>query len=203
MNKVINTAYFIASLQGKDKWGKNYNKIYEILKSQDLEVSYPIKDVSKDEILNLSDDEFKDYLVKNQKSIKESDVFVAEVTPSSSNVGYEVGFAVAHAKPVLLLRHESADVHTAPTFRGNPSKLLTLSYYNEENLEQKIRSFLKKAKKGIFVKRLPIEFTQDQVEYVQYRQGIGTRQSFNATIRQVVDEAALNDEDYKAFSDLS
>ncbi|MEK6828108.1 MAG: ATPase, T2SS/T4P/T4SS family, partial [Nanoarchaeota archaeon] len=75
---------------------------------------------------------------------------------------------------------------------ANPSKLVTLVEYTEKNLKAKLEQFMKKAKKGIFVKRLPIEFTHNQVEYVEYRQrSDGKKKSFNATVREIIEDAKL------------
>ncbi len=198
----IKTAYFVASVQGKENWDSQYQLIANILAKLKCDVSTTMLELTQKDIEKMNDEQFKSHLLDSQRYIKDNDIFIAEVSSSSSHVGYEVGYAVAHAKPVLLLRHDTASHHTAPAFRGNPSKLVTLSMYNEKNLESKIKAFLRKAEKGIFVKRLPIEFTQGQVEYVQYRQGIGARKSFNATIRQLIEEAMAKDKVYKDFRTL-
>jgi len=198
-NDLVKSAYFIASLRGKKKYESQYKLIEDVLVTMGMKFYSPISDLKPGDASEFSDTDYRGFLISGQKKIKEADVFIAEITTSSSNVGYEVGYAVANNKPVLLLKYEMGEDTTAPPFRANPSKLLNLALYNEKSLKKKVEQFLKKAEKGIFVKRLPIEFTRNQVEYIEYKQDQGTKRiSFNAAVRNIIEKARELDNKFKA-----
>lgn len=196
----INSVYFVGSVSSKEKYGDRYKQIEQVFKDLNYEVYAPVNDANLKEIHTNSREEHVKFYKEVQKKIKESDVFVAEISVSSSSIGYEIGFAVAINKPVLLLRSDEKGTPPGSPLLGNPSKLVTLLEYNSSNLEKKIKSFIRKAEKGIFVKRLPIEFTHNQVEYIEFRQGRGVeRQSFNSAVREIVDQARDDDAKFKKF----
>jgi hypothetical protein len=180
--------YFVSSLVAKDKYANVFQEIGKIFRELDFIVWDDVNKVSPEEAKSYSNREIKDYYISVQKRIKEADIFVAEMSQSSSAVGYEVGYAVANDKPVLILRSDELKTTPGAPLRGNPSRLLTIYKYNKYNLRERIESFLKKAERGIFVKRLPIEFTQDQVDHIQMRQKKDKKTSFNATVRSIIEE---------------
>lgn len=187
--------YFVAPMIGKEKYGKYYIKIAQILRDRGYEVWDDINKNDPKIAWERDDEEVSKYFSNTLKRIRNCDIFVADDSHPSSAIGYEIGYAVGNSKPVLILRQEDVPGPGVP-FRGNPSKLLNVVQYNEDTLESQMEKFLKKAEKGIFVKRLPIEFTGRQVDYVEYRQNLGIKKSFNATVREIIEEAIVRDTDY-------
>lgn len=181
--------YFVASLAGKEQYGEFFKEIALFLRSLGYTVWDDVNTVNVDEAHAFDKKRITDYYVSVQKRIKEADIFIAELSHPSSAVGYEIGFAVANDKPVLVLRSDKLKTVPGAPLRGNPSKLLTIYKYNKYNLHERIESFLKKAEKGIFVKRIPIEFTQEQVDYIQEKQRVNKKSSFNATVRSLINDA--------------
>lgn len=181
--------YFVASLAAKELYGESFMEIAHILRNMGYVVWDDVNNVDVDEAHAFDKKQITDYYVSVQKRIKEADIFIAELSQPSSAVGYEIGFAVANDKPVLVLRSDKLKTIPGAPLRGNPSKLLTIYKYNKYNLKERIESFLKKAEKGIFVKRVPIEFTQEQVDYIQKRQKIDKKSSFNAAVRSVINDS--------------
>lgn len=191
--------YFVASLVGKQKYQMEYKLIAEAFRKIGCTVWDDINNADPEKIWNRSKEQSEKYISEVQRKIKDADIFVGELSHASSSIGYEIGFAVGNSKPVLVLVKEGVPGVGEP-FRGSKNKLLTVTSYTDSNLTSKIKSFVKKAEKGIFIKRLPIEFTQNQVEYVEFRQGRGVdRQSFNSSIREIVEEARAKDEKFKSF----
>lgn len=180
--------YFVASLVAKDEYGWAFKEIAKILKAKGYIVSDDVNKVSAQEAREYTDKEIKDYYRSVQQRIKEADIFVAELSKPSSAVGYEIGFAVANDKPSLVLRSDKLKTEPGAPLRGNPSKHLNIFKYNKYNLEEVIESFLKKAERGILAKKVPIEFTQDQLDHIQIRQKQEKRPSFNSTVRLIIDE---------------
>lgn len=74
--------------------------------------------------------------------IRDADLLIAEVTTPSHGVGYEVGFALHHQKPVLCIFLQGTPVSKMIT--GNPDPLLTTFAYSEiGELRQLIRNYLR------------------------------------------------------------
>ena len=190
-------AYFVASMVGKEKYGEFYIKISKLLKDRGYEVWDDINQTNPVDEWEKGNEEISKYFSKVLRKIRDCDIFVAEESHPSSAIGYEIGYAVGNSRPVLILRQENVPGPGVP-FRGNPSKLLNVVTYNEDNLESQLDKFIKKAEKGIFVKRLPIEFTGRQVDYVEERQNRAIKKSFNATVREIIEEAIVADESYEA-----
>jgi nucleoside 2-deoxyribosyltransferase len=189
MESSIKSAYFVGSIKGKEEYSKNYRQIVNTLEDMGIEV-FTIVDVLNTELLkDYTDKDHKKHLKRALKKIKDADVFIAEVSSSSTTIGYEIGYAVASKKPTLLLRDDSTQESLGPPMRSNPSKLVQLNTYNLSNLKNEISKFIRKAEKGIFVKRLPIEFTQEQVDFIQKLQISGPKKkSFNSVVRMIIDE---------------
>jgi nucleoside 2-deoxyribosyltransferase len=73
--------------------------------------------------------------------IKESDLVVAEISTPSHGVGYEIGYALVHQKPVYCMYAEGCVVSKMIT--GNPDPLLTISsYQNWQDAEIKLKDYL-------------------------------------------------------------
>jgi nucleoside 2-deoxyribosyltransferase len=182
-------AYFVAPLFAKSKLGNIYKEVSEILQNNGFEVHDDVNKVSADDAKNMSDQEIAKYFTQVEKLIRQTDIFVAELTEPSPSVGYEIGYAIANSKPILILRDENAEGTLGAPFRANANKLITIVKYNEDNLEHEIGKFLRKAERGIFVKRLPIEFTENQVNFVNDLQSKYSQRSFNSTVRLIIDRA--------------
>lgn len=74
--------------------------------------------------------------------IAECDAMIAEVSTPSTGVGYEYGLAIQLGKPVLCAYH--AGLRMTKMILGNPAPNLTVANYaNEDELDQRVDSFLK------------------------------------------------------------
>lgn len=189
------SAYFVAPLYAKNKLGDIYKEVADILESNGFEVHDDVNKVNAEDAKKMSDQEIAKYFTEVEKLIRQCDIFVAELTEPSPSVGYEIGYAIANSKPVLILRDENSQGTLGAPFRANSSKLITILKYNEDNLKHELEKFIRKAEKGIFVKRLPIEFTENQVSYVSKLQDKYKLRSFNASIRFIVDKAIESNEE--------
>lgn len=192
MNNTQRRVYFVGSLSAKDKYGWAYEKIAMAFRERGYFVWDDVNIVDWNLAQNLNDSEMKQYQTGVLKRIRNCDIFVAEISYPSSSIGYEIGYAVAQSKPILLLRSDDLKNKPGSAIRGNNSNLLNLLTYNQNNLVNQINKFLKKAQKGIFAKRLPIEFTQGQVDFIEKLQSIN-KKSFNATVREIIDNAINED----------
>lgn len=74
------------------------------------------------------------------ETITQADVIVAETSYENFGVGYQIAYAVQLKKPVLLLRHETADKNAFAT--GVDDGWVKREEYTEQNLEKKLATFL-------------------------------------------------------------
>ncbi len=190
------TVLFAAPISGREKYGEYYKQIIDIFNALGCIVLNSYEDLTKNTLSTLTKEDLKKYYLEYEQQLKDADFFVAECSVSSATIGYEIRSAISYNKPTLVLRHES-EATAGPPLAGNPIKLVTSVTYNQKNLKNRVTQFIKKAEKGIFVKRLPIEFTQSQVEYVEYRQRSGgIKKSFNATVRDIIEYSREHDAEF-------
>ncbi|MCW5874917.1 MAG: nucleoside 2-deoxyribosyltransferase [Anaerolineales bacterium] len=73
--------------------------------------------------------------------IDDSDTLIAEVSTPSHGVGYEIGYALEHQKPVLCIFRQGARV--SKMILGNTKPGLQIAdYASEEEAIQDVRNFL-------------------------------------------------------------
>ena len=77
---------------------------------------------------------------QNLEVINKADVIVAETSHENFGVGYLVAFAVQSKKPILLLRHATADKNAFVT--GVEDNWIIREEYTEKNLEPILTKFL-------------------------------------------------------------
>ncbi len=188
MSKHKKRIYFVAVLAKKEIYGEYYKRIVKILEDYGYTVDDDVNHISHKEALAFSESKIGRYFTKVQKLIRNCDIFVAESTAPSPSVGFEVGLAVSYSKPVLILRQDTVEFSLGAPFRAHKNKI-TVLHYNDKNLKQQIRKFLKKAERGIFIKRLPIEFTQRQLDYIENLKSKYNQRSFNSTVRLIIDKS--------------
>jgi nucleoside 2-deoxyribosyltransferase len=73
--------------------------------------------------------------------IQAADVVVAEITQTSIGVGYEIGFAEAHKKKVLVLYRPQPDKKPSAMIRGN-TYVVFREYTNLDELDSILKEFL-------------------------------------------------------------
>jgi hypothetical protein len=77
---------------------------------------------------------------ENLEVIAKADVIIAETSYENFGVGYQVAVAVQQKKPVLLLRHETADKNAFAT--GVEDGWVKRKEYTEENLTDILNQFM-------------------------------------------------------------
>ncbi|MBN1916180.1 nucleoside 2-deoxyribosyltransferase [Candidatus Dojkabacteria bacterium] len=190
-------AYFVAPLFAKEKYSQAYKSIADILRKNNYSVWDDVNKISADDARAMSEQEIRSYFNEVEKRIKRADVFVAELSETSASIGYEVGLAVAYLKPILILRLDKLRNDLGAPFRAaNKTKMYVLRY-NQKTLEAQIERFLRKAQKGIFVKKLLLRFTQEQVDYFNYLQKQARRRPLTTIIREIVDRVIRGDKEYQ------
>lgn len=85
----------------------------------------------------------KEIMTRDKKWIRNSDLFIAEVSQYSHGVGFETCYAEVNKKPVLLLRDLILKSKTYSAFLdGSNYRKFQFSFYNSANIEKILKSFL-------------------------------------------------------------
>ena len=79
---------------------------------------------------------------REHKLIAEADLLIVEGSRPSLGVGAEITYAVQLNKPILILVSTKYEDRISPMIKGDPSELLFFRFYNEDNLQYKIRDFV-------------------------------------------------------------
>lgn len=141
--------HFTASLTGKKLYKQNYEEI--VVKMREL--GYKVMDVTfnkeKNDIENLTRTQLDENFQKILKSIKNSDIVVAEVSYSSVSVGFEVTTALRLSKQVLLLHVPTNHVSL---LEATKDRNLTVCEYTLGNLEAKLPEVLRRIENDINVR---------------------------------------------------
>jgi nucleoside 2-deoxyribosyltransferase len=132
--------YFACSISGGRKDEKIYQKLVGVLLSLGFDVPTAHIAHTGIEEIDAQQDPYDIYL-RDVNWIKESDLLVAEISTPSHGVGYEIGYALEHNKPVFCLYQRDEVISKMIT--GNPHHQLTVrAYRNFQEAEQLLRGYL-------------------------------------------------------------
>ncbi len=79
-----------------------------------------------------------------KKSLKKSDLLIAEISTPSFGVGNNICLAQLYKIPIICLCHESFDKNIPTFLRETDSKSLKLVIYNDTNLVELVENTIKK-----------------------------------------------------------
>ena len=132
--------YFACSITG----GREYEAIYQVITRSLLKDGHevPTAHLAESNILDLEKVVLPDEVYTRDVGwIQASDMLLAEVSVPSHGVGYEIGFALNHGKPVLCLYQEGRAVSKMIT--GNPHPSLMIKGYGDvEQAMEYTRAFV-------------------------------------------------------------
>lgn len=133
--------YFACSITG----GREYEEAYQVFTRALLEDGHevPTAHLAESNVVDLERVAGAHEVYERDVNwIRACDVLIAEVSAPSHGVGYEIGFALEHGKPVLCLSHSSRPVSKMIT--GNPHPALRVMFYEDvEDGANIIREYLK------------------------------------------------------------
>jgi len=139
--------YLAGSIAGGREFEKSIKLISDILEKMGHII------VTKDNVVNNNDKtkskkllSVRKYIVERDLNwLKNSDLFIAEVSTYSHGVGYEHRCAEELKKPILLLRHRSLTKETYSAFLdGHSYDKLSFSFYDSNNIKKILERFIKK-----------------------------------------------------------
>jgi len=148
--------YFTASTSFNGEFKNNYRKIIREIKKNKVQLISGEQIVSDKLLLKDQKLSKEEIFLRQKKLIEKADCVVAEVTKPSLGVGGEIVYALTKDKPVLGLVFEDEEDKISPMIAGNPSDNFFLEHYQLDNINYRIKEFLKhiqtiKKRKGILI----------------------------------------------------
>lgn len=200
MEQPIVTAYF-DSLPATRKAERNCLKIISLLNKHGCNVTQTVigTELSYTEIqgpkaaTNI-------YSLK-LKDIQKADIFVCEMSNLSPTLAIEVWEALRLLKPTLVLYFEQSSSRPDTAFLGSPSKLLTVEIYNKNDLEEKIKRFLKKAQRRIVGNRFTVRLTKEMNEYLEFLKVKLRCSSKNEVVMKILERLINEDYDFQKIKE--
>lgn len=133
---------------------------------------------------------------KLEKSIREADIIITEVTNPDAKVGFDIAKALSEKKIVVALQKENNKNQFA-AIHGNKQRSLLLKVYNEKNVEEVIEKAVEEAKGKLDTKFILI-ISPEIDRYLDWSSQ--TKRMHKAQIvRNAVEKEMGKDKEYKTF----
>lgn len=123
------------------------------------------------------------------KRIKNSDLFIGEMSRASQTLGFLMAFAVQSGKPSLYLYPVGSLGRPGKFITENPSRLITVEKYSDSGYEAKIREFLDRAKRKLASSRTTFVSTREIDDFISSKiKELGL--SKGEVIRKIIEESS-------------
>ena len=132
--------YFSGSIYGGRQKLETYKKLVKELQKYGEVLNPQVADdnVLINEKQNTDNQIFEDY----EKKLQECDLVFAEVTIPSLGVGYEIGYADSHNKPIIAIYDKTVVSKVTTMLRGN-KRIKIIPYTNVEEIINNLEEILK------------------------------------------------------------
>ena len=132
--------YFSGSIYGGRQKLETYKKLVKELQKYGEVLNPQVADdnVLINEKQSTDNQIFEDY----EKKLQECDLVFAEVTIPSLGVGYEIGYADSHNKPIIAIYDKTAISKVTTMLRGN-KRIKIIPYTNVEEIINNLEEILK------------------------------------------------------------
>lgn len=142
--------YFTASLTGKKLYEKNYKEIITALKGLRANiVSDHVLTEEKGKVLAKSRGAIISFYKKIYNWINASDIFIAEVSYPSTDVGHEISIALEKGKPVIILYLEGKEQKLLDAISAEKIQLVS---YKPGKVKEILKTAIEEAKEQMDVR---------------------------------------------------
>ena len=189
-------AYFSATLTNDLKVKNRYKLIIDSLKLLGVEVfQYGSDKINPHELINRTDEEITSVHKELDRYLKDSDLYIAEISEPSVGIGYEISQAITQRKPVLALNYEESNFQPLATIQGLKSKYIIYRKYNEKDIKEILTKFVKNSKKIVDTKFILI-ISPEIDKYLEWAADF-KRMHKAQIVRNSLEKEMENDIDYK------
>lgn len=200
MEKPIITAYF-DSLPATRKAEKNCLKIISLLNKHGCNVIQTVIGTELNHAGIQGPKAAANIYSLKLEDIQKADIFICEMSNPSPTLAIEVWEALRLLKPTLVLYFEQSPSRPDTAFLGNPSRLLSVEIYNKDDLEEKIRRFLKRAQRRIVGNRFTVRLTKEINEYLEFLKVKLSCSSKNEVVMKILERLINEDYDFQKIKE--
>ena len=133
----------------------------------------------------------------NMRSIKNTDIVVAETTELSSGIGFLIASALNEKKPVIALHNSEFSTNQSKMIKGAQNKLLNYYTYTSSNVKEILAKSINTAKQKLdtkFILIIPAEIDM-YLEWAAKEKRMHKAQ----LVRDAIDSIIEEDEDYQNY----
>jgi hypothetical protein len=191
--------YFSATITENQARKTHYKRILDYFRKEGHKVLEYGSDLELSNLINqdLNLDELRNQYKELDSFLKNSDVYVADVSEPSVSIGYEISQAVLLRKPVLVLKHQDSSFHPLSTIKGNKASHLKYKEYNDRTLDMILKNFLSDAKDKIDTKFILIfpSVIDRYLEWNARERGIAKAE----VTRESIEKVMASDKKYQEY----
>lgn len=193
--------YFTASTAEFNKYKDLYFQIRDLLISESHILTRDWLSDAKDRIdqgkIDRSD--IKEIYKECMKALNEADLVIIEDTVSNFSTGHQITVALQRQKPTLVLRSVPKNQHFKNSFiQGIESDSLEVHQYDDSNLEDIIRTFIKKYENANQKNRFHLVLSEVERKYLDWAQ-FSKNRSRTKLIRDAIRKAMEEDGEFGEY----
>lgn len=144
----------------------------------------------------LDDNQIYELYRESEKSLKDADIVIANVTHQSNRVSYEIATALLDRKPVIAIFREDSGTKLLPPIEGNESKYLTVARFKDNNdLGKSLLSAFEETRKKIDTKFILI-ISPEIDKYLEWA-AQERRQHKAQVVREAIESVMNKDREYQ------
>lgn len=137
------------------------------------------------------------YQGKVEKSIRETDIVIAEISNADMKIGFDIAKSLSEKKIVITLQNSKKNLNNISSIHGNTNRNLIVKEYNEKNLLNTVDTAIEEAKSKLDTKFILI-ISPEIDRYLDW--AAGTKRMHKAQIvRNAVESTIKKDREYKNF----
>lgn len=135
--------YFMASTHGRKKYLGTYKKIVELVNQQGATAVEHVISSDAEYFKQLDERGHIHFHQKVLDEIKKADVIIAELSYTSTSMGYLVSTAVGMGKPVIVFYSGEEEPHLFVTLETSIDKFTVVRYKHESELDKEVPMILR------------------------------------------------------------
>lgn len=193
--------YFTASTAEFNKHKDLYFRIRDLLISEKhfLTRDWLSKTETRIDTGKIEVDDIKEIYKDCMRALNEADLVIIEDTISNFSTGHQITIALERQKPTLVLWSQPKHRHFQKTFiQGVESEYLEFHQYSDENLEDIIRSFIKKYENANQKNRFHLVLSEVERKYLDWAQ-FSKNKSRTKVIRDAIRKSMEEDGEFGEY----
>ncbi len=143
--------------------------------------------------------DIKEIYQECMKALNEADLVIIEDTVSNFSTGHQITVALQRQKPTLVLRSVPKNQHFKNSFiEGIESDSLEVHKYDDSNLEDIIRTFIKKYENANQKNRFHLVLSEVERKYLDWAQ-FSKNKSRTKLIRDAIRKSMEEDGEFREY----